>query len=151
MLCQELVRDDPWQVLVVCFMLNCTTGTQVRRVFPEFFHRWPAPADLLAADPEEVKQVICSLGFKNRRYERIRRMSEEFLRWDGRDARDLYGVGQYAADSYTLFVEGVLPREVQDKELRRFCQWARGLPNTEADGHGQRQGHVQDHDRRAGV
>lgn len=140
-LCQELVRDDPWRVLVVVLMLNQTTGTQVRRVFPEFFQRWPTPRDLLQADESEVKDVIRSLGFQNRRYERIRRMTEGFVgEWE--DVRDLHGVGKYAADSWEIFVEGRIPDGLEDKELVKYSAWACGLgcagsrlSTSEADGH----------------
>jgi hypothetical protein len=133
-----LVRDDPWKVLVVVFFLNQTSGKQVRRVFPVFFERWPTPQAFLLANEDEVKEVIRSLGFKNRRYERLVRMTVGYLTPGWTDVRSLHGVGKYAADSYRMFVEGVIPDDVEDKELRRFREWSLSLPIAGGTAHHER-------------
>jgi len=129
-LCQELVRSDPWRVLVVCLMLNQTSGVQVRRVFPEFFRRYPTPHALIEASIDDVKLLIRPLGFQNRRYERLLRMSRDYIVWDRNDVTELHGVGKYAADSYRIFVDDVIIDDAQDKELKKYTEWARTVQTT---------------------
>ena len=38
---QEQYRDDPWKMLMVCFMLNQTSHKQVDQIREEFFNRFP--------------------------------------------------------------------------------------------------------------
>jgi len=122
------LRDDlmvqeqisgPWQMFVGCIMLNQTGRKPVKTVLPEFLERWPTPEAYLASDPDEVKAVIRPLGFYNRRENTFRRMSQDFLSWDGADATELYGIGQYGSESYRIFFIGER-FEPQDKELRRY-------------------------------
>ena len=122
------LRDDlmvqqqisgPWQMFVGCIMLNQTGRKPVKTVLPEFLERWPTPEAYLASDPDEVKAVIRPLGFYNRRENTFRRMSQDFLAWDGADATELYGIGQYGSESYRIFFQGER-FEPQDKELRRY-------------------------------
>ena len=40
-----------------------TTDERVNMVTPELFRRWPTPADLAKADPEELESVIFPTGF----------------------------------------------------------------------------------------
>jgi adenine-specific DNA glycosylase len=126
------LRDDlmvqqqisgPWQMFVGCIMLNQTGRKPVKTVLPEFLERWPTPEAYLASDPDEVKAVIRPLGFYNRRENTFRRMSQDFLSWDGADATKLYGIGQYGSESYRIFFLGER-FEPQDKELRRYLGYS---------------------------
>jgi methyl-CpG-binding domain protein 4 len=115
-----------WQHMVGVIMLNQTGRKPVKTVLPEFLSRWPTPEAYLESDPDEVKTVIRPLGFYNRRERSIRRMSEDYLTWDGSDATVLYGIGQYGSESYRIFFLGER-FEPQDKELRRYL----GYPQLE--------------------
>jgi hypothetical protein len=59
---------------------------------------------------------------KKVRAERLYRMSEQFLDWDGEDATELYGIGKYGSDSYRLFFKNELPEDVGDHELQRYVK-----------------------------
>jgi endonuclease III len=111
--------DGPWQHMVGVMMLNLTGRKPVKTVLPEFLKLWPTPEAYLQSDPNEVKSVIHPLGFYNIRENRIRKMSEDFLTWDGEDATELYGIGQYGSESYRIFFKDEI-FEPQDKELRRY-------------------------------
>ena len=115
-----------WQHMVGVIMLNQTGRKPVKTVLPEFLSRWPTAEAYLASDPDEVKAVIRPLGFYNRRENTFRRMSEDYLTWDGDDATVLYGIGQYGSESYRIFFQGER-FEPQDKELRRYL----GYPQLE--------------------
>jgi len=108
-----------WQMFVGCIMLNQTGRKPVKTVLPEFLERWPTAEAYLASDPDEVKAVIRPLGFYNRRENTFRRMSQDYLSWDGADATKLYGIGRYGSESYRIFFLGER-FEPQDKELRRY-------------------------------
>jgi endonuclease-3 len=58
-----LVHEDPFQLLAATILSAQTTDERVNSVTPELFKRWPAPADLAAADPAEVEGVIHPTGF----------------------------------------------------------------------------------------
>ena len=124
----EPLRDDlmvqqqingAWQHMVGVIMLNQTGRKPVKTVLPEFLSRWPTAEAYLASDPDDVKAVIRPLGFYNRRENTFRRMSEDYLTWDGDDATVLYGIGQYGSESYRIFFQGER-FEPQDKELRNY-------------------------------
>lgn len=141
-LIQEHYVNDPqfeWKVLVCCFMLNQTSRKQLDKVIDSFFEKWSCPWDLLVAPNEEVAEHIRSLGFKNRRTERLKRMSDEFIEakklaalergegasLTGEKVRDLHGVGEYAARAYEIFCLGKLgEKEPEDGPLTKYWAWA---------------------------
>lgn len=120
--------NGPWQHMVGVIMLNLTNRKQVKKVLPEFLSRWPEPSSLLYATRDQIEKVIEPLGMKKVRAERLYRMSQEFLDWDGEDATELYGIGKYGSDSYRLFFKKELPEDVGDHELQRYVK-EEFLPN----------------------
>ena len=58
-----LVHSSPFELLVATILSAQTTDERVNLVTPEVFRRWPTPADLAKADPEEVESVIFPTGF----------------------------------------------------------------------------------------
>lgn len=54
--------SDPYQVLISEFMLHRTRAEQVIPVFEEFTTRWPTLPELLAANENDVREVMASLG-----------------------------------------------------------------------------------------
>jgi endonuclease-3 len=58
-----LAYRTPWQLLVATVLSAQTTDTNVNRVTPTLFDRWPEPHDLAAADPEEVESVVYPTGY----------------------------------------------------------------------------------------
>ena len=120
--------NGPWQHMVGVIMLNLTNRKQVKKVLPEFLSRWSEPSSLLYATRDQIEKVIEPLGMKKVRAERLYRMSQEFLDWDGEDATELYGIGKYGSDSYRLFFKKELPEDVGDHELQRYVE-EEFLPN----------------------
>jgi endonuclease-3 len=59
----ELDFTTPWQLLVATVLSAQTTDVRVNTVTPGLFARWPEPADLAAAAPAELEDVIRSTGF----------------------------------------------------------------------------------------
>lgn len=123
---QERYRDEPWRLLCCTIMLNLTTGRALESVHGLFFRLFPGPSAGADGDEELMRLVLSPLGMQNVRTKRIKDMSRAYLTWDGTDPLDLPGIGEYGRDSYELFVRGVLLPNVQDKELRRYVEWAQG-------------------------
>ena len=118
-----LAGDDAgWQHMTAVIMLNQTGRKPVKNVAPVFWDRWKSAGSFLQATEQEVKEVICPLGMVNVRYKRLVGMSRDFLTWDGRDARLLYGIGKYGSDSYEIFFKQNYTVEPTDKELKRYLQ-----------------------------
>jgi endonuclease-3 len=59
----ELDHRNPWELLVATILSAQTTDVRVNLVTPELFRRYPTPADLAAADPQDVAEIIRSTGF----------------------------------------------------------------------------------------
>jgi methyl-CpG-binding domain protein 4 len=111
---------EKWRHMVAVIMLNQTGRKPVKTVYPLFMHHWPTPGSLLFSTPEAVKNIIWSLGMSNVKENRIRRMTADYVEWDGNDATKLYGIGKYGSDSYEIFFKHNYTVEPLDKELRRY-------------------------------
>jgi methyl-CpG-binding domain protein 4 len=109
-----------WQHMVAVIMLNQTGRKAVKYVLPLFLDRWPTPVEFLWATEDDVKKVIWPLGMYNRRFQRLKRMTSDFLTWNGNDATELYGIGKYGSDSYEIFFKQNYSVQPTDKELKRY-------------------------------
>ena len=58
-----LRHDGPFQLLVATILSAQCTDERVNQVTPALFARYPTPADLAAADPDAVEDVIRPTGF----------------------------------------------------------------------------------------
>ena len=120
--------DNEWQLLVGAILCNLSKRTpQWDVTFARILDAFPTPVALTAAD-NRLEEWIKPHGFANTKAKRLRRMSEDFLSWDGQDPRSLYGCGQYAFDSWRIFQRGDRPKpeDVKDGALVRWLEkhWA---------------------------
>ena len=113
---------EKWRHMVAVIMLNQTGRKPVKTVYPLFMHHWPTPGSLMISTPEAVKDIIWSLGMSTVKENRIRRMTADYVNWDGNDATKLYGIGKYGSDSYEIFFKHNYSVEPTDKELKRYLQ-----------------------------
>ena len=109
-----------WQHMVGVMCLNMTYRKQVKKVLPILFKKYPNAKAFLQGKSEEQEKLLQPLGMVHVRTQRLRRMSEDFLKWDRKDATDLYGIGKYGSDSYRIFYKNDIPKDVEDKELKRY-------------------------------
>ncbi|CAL2257757.1 unnamed protein product [Prunus armeniaca] len=105
-LMQEDHFHDPWRVLVICMLLNRTTGLQARRVISDLFTLCPNAKAATEAATEDIEKVIKSLGLQKKRAAMIQRLSQEYLEESWSYVTELHGVGKYAADAYAIFCTG---------------------------------------------
>lgn len=59
----ELDFETPFQLLVATVLSAQTTDLRVNSVTPALFERYPVAADLAAAEPAELEELIRSTGF----------------------------------------------------------------------------------------
>ena len=109
-----------WQHMVGVICLNLTNRKQVKEVLPKLFEKYPNATKFLIGNIKTQKRMLAPLGMINVRLKRLRKMSRDFLKWDHKDATDLYGIGKYGSDSYRIFYKNEIPENVQDKELKRY-------------------------------
>eukprot|EP00268_Persea_americana_P007656 TRINITY_DN1289_c0_g1_i4.p1 TRINITY_DN1289_c0_g1~~TRINITY_DN1289_c0_g1_i4.p1 ORF type:complete len:256 (-),score=57.22 TRINITY_DN1289_c0_g1_i4:726-1493(-) len=122
-LLQENHAHDPWRVLVICALLNCTTGSQVKNVLPNLFALCPDAKTAADVDPEKLREVIEGLGLQNKRAELIIQLSRRYLEEDWEYVTELPGVGKYAADAYAIFCTGKWC-EVQPEDHKLTLYWS---------------------------
>ena len=113
---------NSWEHMVGVIMLNQTGRKVVKTTLPEFLYWFPTALALLHADEEFVKSIIQPLGMVNVRYNRLIRMSQDYLTWDGDDAEELFGIGKYGSDSYEIFFKKNYAVQPTDKELKRYLE-----------------------------
>ena len=118
---QQQVKNS-WEHMIGVIMLNQTGRKPVKTILPEFLHRWPTPYSFLQAHHMTVKSVIKPLGMSNVRYKRLRKMTLDYLDWNGEDASKLYGIGKYGSDSYEIFFKNNYNVKPTDKELKRYLE-----------------------------
>jgi endonuclease-3 len=119
----------PWQLLQATILSAQCTDERVNKVTPELFKRWPDPADLAAADPEDVSEVIRSTGFYNNKTKSLigaaTRVTEEY---DGqvpenmKDLLTLPGVARKTANVLLGTAFGRNDGFVVDTHIKRVSQ-----------------------------
>ncbi|XP_052207222.1 uncharacterized protein LOC127811413 isoform X2 [Diospyros lotus] len=123
-LLQEDHAYDPWRVLVICMLLNQTTGLQVRNVIYELFSLCPNAKAATEVAPEEIEKVIKTLGLQKKRSLMIQRFSQEYLGQSWTHVTQLHGVGKYAADGYAIFCTGKWERvRPTDHMLKKYWEF----------------------------
>ncbi|KAE8055820.1 hypothetical protein FH972_012639 [Carpinus fangiana] len=105
-LLQEDHAHDPWRVLVICMLLNRTSGLQAKRVILDLFTLCPDAKTATEVTPEEIEKIIKTLGLQRKRAAMIQRLSQEYLWESWTHVTQLHGVGKYAADAYAIFCTG---------------------------------------------
>jgi endonuclease-3 len=101
----ELAHRDPFQLLIATILSAQTTDRSVNSITPELFSRYPTAADLAAADPVVVQELIKPTGFFRLKTGRIIGASRKLVeRFDGEvpgnieDLVTLPGIGRKTAN-----------------------------------------------------
>ena len=86
-----------WQHMVGVICLNLTNRVQVKAVLPKLFKKYPNPITFIRGHSSTQKKMLKPLGMVNKRLNRLKKMSIDFLTWDYKDANDLHGIGKYGS------------------------------------------------------
>lgn len=96
---------SPFELLVATVLSAQTTDKRVNMVTPVLFGLFPGPAELQSADPEQVEDIIHSIGFYRTKARNIIRLSHDLCERYGGEVPDsmeeltaLPGVGRKTAN-----------------------------------------------------
>lgn len=101
----ELDHRNAFELLAATVLSAQTTDQRVNAVTPTLFARYPSPADLAAADPSAVEEIVKSTGFYQNKTRSVIGMAEALVdRFDGEvparleDLVTIPGVGRKTAN-----------------------------------------------------
>ena len=122
----ELDFQTPFQLLVATVLSAQTTDERVNSVTPKLFARYPTAADLAAAEPDELEEIIRSTGFFRSKARSLMGLARELEeRFGGRvpeameDLVTLPGVGRKTANVIRSVAFG-LPGLAVDTHVTRL-------------------------------
>ena len=118
-LLQEIYQDDPWKMLVCCILLNLTKRQQVDKVRHELFSKYPTEYEMMEADEKELADILKPLGLYNRRAKTLIKFSWMWVNGFN-DVSELYGIGQYAKDSWEIFQMNNFNTKPKDEVLLEY-------------------------------
>ena len=118
---QEVYQDDGWKMLTCCMLLNLTNRKQVDTVRDELFSRYPTPKDMMNANQSELADLLKPLGLYNRRAKSLIKMSGGYVK-GFKNVSELYGIGQYANDSWEIFQNNNIKVNPTDKVLLEYLR-----------------------------
>ena len=120
-LLQEIYQDDGWKMLVCCMLVNLTNRIQVDTVRDKLFSVYPTPQDMMRAKHSDLVDIIKPLGLYNTRADRLIKMSEGYVK-GFKSVDELYGIGQYAKDSWEIFQNKNNNIKPTDKVLQEYLR-----------------------------
>ena len=120
-LLQEIYQSDGWKMLTCCMLLNLTNRRQVDVIRDELFKRYPTPEYMMNADESKLADLLKPLGLYNRRAKSLKKMSEGYVK-GFKSVDELYGIGQYAKDSWEIFQNNNIKVEPMDKVLQEYLR-----------------------------
>ena len=120
-LLQEIYQDDGWKMLVCCMLVNLTNRIQVDTVREKLFSKYPTPQDMMKAKHSDLVDIIKPLGLYNTRADRLIKMSEGYVK-GFKSVDELYGIGQYAKDSWEIFQNKNNNVKPTDKVLQEYLR-----------------------------
>jgi adenine-specific DNA glycosylase len=120
---QESLHRDPFWMLVACQLVNRTKWQQAEPVFHDLRRRYPGVIDVANAEKEGVVRLVKPLGLYNRRAQSLIDMANAFVVLQPRTAsevKQLPGCGQYAMDSWAIFVDRKSLKDFDEVALARM-------------------------------
>ena len=119
--------ENPLELLVATILSAQTTDVRVNAVTPNLFARYPTAADLAAADPAELEEVIRPTGFFRNKAKSLRGMAGALVEDHGGEVPRtmgelvaLPGVGRKTANVVLGNAFGVDEGVVVDTHVRRL-------------------------------
>jgi endonuclease III len=136
---QESMRGDAFAMLLGCILVNRTRWAQAATVHRELISRYPSAGALGAAVPSDLHGILRPLGFVHQRSSKLVAFAAAWALLSPRSRSDvvaLPGCGKYAADTWSIFVEGdmSIKTAVTDARLRSYLVRIGELPTNVQDG-----------------
>ena len=125
----SLVYRNPFELLISTILSAQSTDETVNKVTPELFARYPTPADLAAARPDDVEKVIYPTGFFRQKTKSItgaaRKITDEFGGAVPLSIEDLTKLPGVARKTANVVIANVAPKAegiFVDTHIRRVSQ-----------------------------
>ena len=118
-LLQEIYQDDPWKMLVCCILLNLTKRQQVDGIRHKLFDKYPTEYKMIEADEDELSEILKPLGLYRKRAKTLIKFSWMWVNGFS-DVTELYGIGEYARDSWEIFQMNNMDVKPTDKVLLAY-------------------------------
>lgn len=125
----ELDHRNPFELIVATVLSAQSTDVMVNKITPEVFRRWPGPAELAAADPSQVEQVLSKIGMFRQKTKNIVGLAKLLLeKHAGQVPRTLDelvklpGVGRKTANVVLGVAFGTPEGVVVDTHVQRISQ-----------------------------
>lgn len=135
-----LDHQNPFRLVISVLLSAQTTDAQVNRVTPELFRRFPTPEAMAAASPEEVAEIIHSLGFyKSKARHAVECAQMIVVDYGGEVPRTmaelcrLPGVGRKTANIVLNVGFGIVEGIAVDTHVNRIAHRLALSPKTHAD------------------
>ena len=117
--------QNPWQLLISTILAAQSTDKKVNEISPSLFEKYPTPADLAGADPQDVEIIIHQTGFFRQKTRAIMEASQDIVSEYGGEVPDtmeeltkLRGVGRKTANVVLGFAFGK-PAIIVDTHMLR--------------------------------
>jgi endonuclease-3 len=123
----ELSYGTPYELIVAVVLSAQCTDVRVNKTTPALFERYPTPAELACATPEEVFELIRSVSYPNNKAKHLVGLGQRLMNEFGGEVpktveqlKTLPGVGQKTANvvASVLFQEQVI---AVDTHVHRVC------------------------------
>ncbi len=131
-LMQERFVDCIWRLLIACVLMSRVSSVETKeRAISGFFRRYPTPSAAVEADPQDIFDIIKSLGLFDNRLKAVIDISSKFLslpefKCDLTKENKIAGIGQFGYDSYLIFCRNQGSKLVpDDRNLAAYCRWAK--------------------------
>lgn len=118
----ELAKHPFW-MLVACMMARHTPWERAKEQFTELWMQCGTPMRVHEREEAWLSELLRPLGLQNIRAHQLKAMAQAFVEKPPRTRHDvlqLPGCGQYAADSWAIFIEKDYSVQPEDKMLRQW-------------------------------
>jgi endonuclease III len=132
-LIQEDYVNDPWKILVCAILVRRCRGSVAKAMARVLFKWYPTAEDFMVMhDPERIFALLQPLGFGRVRTEGIIKLTTAYVKLDDPysipEVATLPEVGEYALDSYTIFIQGKTDITPKDVVLQRYLRRIGAMP-----------------------
>ncbi|HOK79869.1 MAG TPA: endonuclease III [bacterium] len=130
--------QTPFQLLVATILSAQTTDTQVNKITPKLFEKFPGPQDFCNADLKEIQNLVSSVNFYKNKAKNIKLASEKIVKEFGGKVPDtmenllkLPGVARKTANVVLNQAFGKNQGIVVDTHVKRVSQRLGLTKNTD--------------------
>lgn len=136
----ELEPREPFRLLVAIILSAQTTDIAVNKLLPSLFARYPDAAALAQAEPEQVQELLKSIGMFRQKARNIIAMAKQLMERHGGQVPtdmdklvELAGVGRKTANVLLGTAFGIASGIAVDTHVQRVAQRLGWTQNKEPD------------------